>query len=545
MRTEHCGLVTNVTIGEKVILFGWVHRIRRHPNVTFIELRGREGATQVIFHRKYKTIIKILNSVREGCCLRVSGLIQHCNLRSRDVEVLCYEAKFLSESEVLPFHNGKTSEETRLKLRFLDIRSTRLKDNLLLRHRTCAFLNRYLSCRDFINIETPVLAKGTLEGAKEYSVPVRQHPGKSFSLPQSPQIFKQLLMIGGIERYYQLAKCFRDEDLRADRQPEFSQVDCEVSFLKGNDIMTTTSALVGSLLSEINNTPCHSIFPTLTYSSIVKDFGNDKPDLRIILGITRTISNLTGVVVLRVCHCHISNIRSQRFLGSVKDNRNSTINWAKVIDEFTNLECNDTLRGPVRSELGCLLLKHTAESEVTLFFTLDFNTKGSNVLGELIKVIGSSVVGRSRGLFRPGWRLIWLVRFPLFKFSRSETKLASFHHLFANPDDSFHFIRSPLQCKSESYDIIFNGYEVGGGSVRINNPRLQNIVMSLLSISHLERQKMEFFLNALKYGAPSHGGIALGLDRLLMIVSFSDSLRDVIAFPKTQRASCSLMGTPD
>lgn len=542
---EHCGLVTNLQAGRKVILFGWIKRLRKHPNVTFLQLLSKNGESQIVCCHKFSSILKVLTGMKVGCCLRVCGVVRCSTSKAGEGEMLCYEAKILAESRTLPTTGNFASEEMRLRFRFLELRTGRVKDNLLLRHKANSFFHRYFSSRDFTNVDTPLLTKSTLEGAQEYLVPVRQWPGKSFVLPQSPQLFKQLLMIGGFGKYYQIARCFRDENLRADRQPEFTQIDCEVSFQEGESVMTMFGELVNSFLTEMLSIPLLAPFGLESYCRSAYRFGSDKPDLRIVLGISEVATDRSKASIIRVRHLSLtSEPRSPRLRNPFKRRGHRVGSQILTIAEPSNLVGSKGLGSSPGSQLWALVSECKTKRGDNLFLILRQAATGGNVLGGLLRTVGQSAQSKSRGHFRPGWKVLWLTRFPLFRFSRSEGRMLSHHHPFVKPTDPQVFAESPYQCESESYDIILNGQEVGGGSSRISDPQTQCAVLNLLGTKPNGKTRSDFFLGALECGAPPHAGIALGLDRLLMLVTSSPSIRDVIAFPKTQRTNCPLTDAP-
>jgi aspartyl-tRNA synthetase len=533
----------NSLVGKKVVMVGWAQKIRRHQSTTFVELKSSIGSSQIVCHHDLSSVYQVLLKTRIGYCLRVCGLTQRAASKQQPkregFEVLCYEIRILNESCILPFVSSFTSEELRLKFRFLDLRGGRTKDNLVLRHKTASLVHHFFGSEGFVQVDTPLLTKSTLEGAKEYSVPVRQSPTKFFTLPQSPQLFKQLLMVGGITKYYQIAKCFRDEDLRSDRQPEFSQIDCEVSFWRAGETIGLVNRLISFLFSNIFNVRFLTAFPTGPYSVTLKQYGSDKPDLRIGL----------VIVTLRSPQIKASFIMGRHLNQNLKLRFKKAFEFLPTVimlSDRTNLESSNIIKESFpQPRIQNFILDFNLKRGDSLFLIVGQNIWAVSVLNKMIKGTGPSRFGKSRGYFRPGWKVLWVVEFPLFRFSQQDNRIVPDHHPFVRPSNLFDFDNSPLQSRSESYDIILNGQELGGGSVRIDGSPLQSAVLALLGTSPKQLERVSFFLRALSFGAPPHAGIALGLDRFLMLITSSPSLRDVVAFPKTQRTNCLLSNAPD
>jgi len=569
MRTHYCGQVGDALIGQVVTVAGWAHRRRDHGGVIFVDLRDREGLLQIVFDPDRADVFALAERVRNEYVLEVTGLVRgrplgtaNVNLKSGQVELLAQELIILNRSEPLPFQlDEHVSEEVRLRFRYIDLRREEMRERLLLRHRITRAMRHYLDDAGFVDIETPMLSKATPEGARDYLVPSRTHAGKFFALPQSPQIYKQLLMIAGFDRYYQIVRCFRDEDLRADRQPEFTQLDIETSFLDQNEIQALMEGLVRYLFKQVLNVDLPDPLPRMTYADAMRRFGSDKPDLRVPLELVDVADLVKG------CDFKV-------FAGPAADPRGRVTALCvpqggrlsrKEIDDYTSyvarygakglayVKVNEIAKG--RDGLQSPILKFLSEEAVAgilartgardgdlIFFGADSGKVVSDALGAL-----RLKVGHDLKLVQAGWRPLWVVDFPMFEFDPDAKRWAAMHHPFTSPVnlDYAALAASPGEAIAKAYDMVLNGSEIGGGSVRIHNQELQSVVFDLLGISAEEaRAKFGFLLDALKYGAPPHGGIAFGLDRLAMLMAGADSIRDVIAFPKTQTAADPLMDAP-
>jgi aspartyl-tRNA synthetase len=575
MRTEYCGLVDERFVGKPVELYGWVHRRRDHGGVIFIDLRDREGLVQVVCDPDRPQVFETAEGVRNEYCVRVDGNVRarpegtvNAALVSGKVEVLCQRLTVLNPSVAPPFQldDEDLSEATRLTHRVLDLRRPQMQKNLRLRYQVSIAVRRFLDAQGFIDIETPMLTKSTPEGARDYLVPSRVHEGMFFALPQSPQLFKQMLMVAGFDRYYQIVKCFRDEDLRADRQPEFTQIDVETSFLNEVEIRQLMEGLIRTVFAETMQVRLPDPFPVITYQEAMSRYGSDKPDLRVSLQLTdltdamrdvdfkvfRTAAELPDgrVVALRVpgggqmprseidSYTQFVTIYGARGLAYIKVNERS--------------RGRDGLQSPITKNLhdralAEILERTNAQDGDLIFFGADRVKVVADSLGALRTRIGHSDFGRASGLFEPGWRPVWVVDFPMFEFDEQEQRWSAAHHPFTSPKDGHEdYLQSdPGRCLAKAYDMALNGWEIGGGSIRIHREDVQSKVFRALKIDADEaRSKFGFLLDALQYGAPPHGGIAFGLDRIVTMMAGADSIRDVIAFPKTQRAQCLLTQAP-
>ncbi len=569
MRSHYCGQVDQSLIGERVSVCGWVHRRRDHGGVIFVDLRDREGLLQVVFDPDRADIFAEAERIRGEYVLAVTGLVRERpegtineNLPTGHVEVLAHELEVLNRAETPPFHHDEhANEELRLKYRYLDLRRDNMTANLRLRHRVTTAMRNYLDEAGFVDVETPMLTRATPEGARDYIVPSRTHPGRFFALPQSPQIFKQLLMMSGLDRYYQIVRCFRDEDLRADRQPEFTQLDIEMSFVDEETIMSTMEGLMQHVFREALDIDLPDPFPRMSYEEAMGRFGSDKPDLRIDLELVEIADLLTDV-------------EFKVFAGPAKDpeGRVAALNLPggsslsrKEIDDYTAyvgrygakglayIKVNDAdagrdgLQSPILKFLpdaavSGILERTAAKSGDLIFFGADKARIVNDALGALrVKL------GEDRGLVADGWMPLWVVDFPMFERDPQTKRWNPLHHPFTSPaeSDADSLRADPGSALSRAYDVVLNGSEIGGGSIRIHDQDMQSAVFDLLEISRKEaEEKFGFLLTALTYGCPPHGGIAFGLDRIVMLMAGADSIRDVIAFPKTQTAHCPLTNAP-
>jgi len=574
MRTTYCGLVSEALLGQTITLMGWAHRRRDHGGVIFIDLRDREGLVQIVCDPDRAETFAIAEEVRNEFCLKVTGLVrarpagtENANLTSGKVEVLCRELEVLNPSVTPPFQldEENLSETTRLTHRVLDLRRPQMQRNLMLRYRMSMEVRRFLDAHGFIDIETPMLTKSTPEGARDYLVPSRVHDGMFFALPQSPQLFKQLLMVAGFDRYYQITKCFRDEDLRADRQPEFTQIDVETSFLDEEEIRAMFEAMIRSTVEHAIGVALPA-FPVMTWEEAMRRFGSDKPDLRVKLELTELTDVMTDVdfkVFSTPAKTKGGRVAALRVPGGGEMSRGEIDGYTEFVKIYGAkglawIKVNDVAKGreglqsPVvknlhDAALAEILARTGAKDGDLVFFGADKSTVVNDALGALRVKVGHSEFGRSRGLVQGEWEPLWVVDFPMFEYDEAAQRWSAMHHPFTSPKDGHEdwLETDPGRCIAKAYDVVLNGIELGGGSVRIHREDVQSKVFRALKIDAEEaRLKFGFLLDALQYGAPPHGGIAIGLDRFVMLMTGAESLRDVIAFPKTQRAQDLLTNAP-
>jgi aspartyl-tRNA synthetase len=574
MRTHYCGLVTEALTGQSVTLCGWVNRRRDHGGVIFIDLRDREGYVQVVCDPDRPDMFQIAEDLRSEFCIQIKGLVRarpegtaNAALKSGQIEVLCHELTVLNPSVTPPFQpdDDNLSETTRLTHRVLDLRRPAMQRNLMLRYKVAIQVRNFLDAHGFIDIETPMLGKSTPEGARDYLVPSRVHDGQFFALPQSPQLYKQMLMVAGYDRYYQITKCFRDEDLRADRQPEFTQIDCETSFLDEAEIRALFEAMIVQVFKTQLGIDLGT-FPTMTYQEAMRRFGSDKPDLRIALELTDLAdvmkdvdfkvfsapANAEGgrVAALRVPGgAAISRGEIDQYGEFVKIYGAKGLAWIKINEVAKG---RDGLQSPIVKNLHdaaiAEILKRTgAQDGDLIFFGADKAKVVNDAIGALRLKIGLSEFGKTHGLFTDRWAPLWVVDFPMFEYDEEAARWSAVHHPFTSPKDGHENLMDsdPGACLSKAYDMVLNGWELGGGSVRLHRADVQSKVFSALKIGPEEaRAKFGYLLDALQYGAPPHGGLAFGLDRLITLMTGAESIRDVIAFPKTQRAQDLLTQAP-
>jgi len=574
MRTTYCGLVSEALMGQSVTLMGWAHRRRDHGGVIFIDLRDREGLVQVVCDPDRPEMFKVAEDVRNEFCLKIVGKVRarpegttNANITSGKVEVLCQEIEVLNPSVTPPFQldEDNLSETTRLTHRVLDLRRPQMQRNMMLRYRVAMEVRKFLDKNGFIDIETPMLTKSTPEGARDYLVPSRVHDGMFFALPQSPQLFKQLLMVAGFDRYYQITKCFRDEDLRADRQPEFTQIDIETSFLTEEEIRTMFEGMIRSTFHHAIGVELPA-FPVMKYADAMRLYGSDKPDLRVKLEFTELTDVMADVdfkvfagpaqsadgrvVALRIPGGgEMSRGEIDGYTEFVKIYGAKGLAWIKVNDAAKGRE---GLQSPIVKNLhdkavGEILARTGAQSGDLIFFGADKAKVVNDAIGALRVKIGHSEFGKARGLAQGQWEPLWVVDFPMFEYDDEAQRWNAVHHPFTSPKDGHEdwLETDPGKCIAKAYDVVLNGIELGGGSVRIHREEVQSKVFRALKINAEEAQaKFGFLLDALQYGAPPHGGIAIGLDRFVMLMTGAESLRDVIAFPKTQRAQDLLTQAP-
>ena len=574
MRTHYCGFVTEALTGETVSLCGWVNRRRDHGGVIFIDLRDREGYVQVVCDPDRADTFAVAEDIRNEFCVRITGLVRarpegtvNDHIASGKIEVLCHELEVLNASVTPPFmlDDDNLSETTRLTHRVLDLRRPAMQRNLMLRYRVAMQIRKFLDSNGFVDIETPMLTKSTPEGARDYLVPSRVNAGHFYALPQSPQLFKQLLMVAGYDRYYQITKCFRDEDLRADRQPEFTQIDIETSFMDEFEIRDMFQGMVSSMFKEVLDIDLGD-FPVMTYADAMHQYGSDKPDLRVKLAFTELTDAMQTVdfkvfstpaqmangrvVALRVPGGNeMSRGEIDGYTEFVKIYGAKGLAWIKVNDVAQG---RDGLQSPIVKNLhdeaiAAILNRTGAQNGDIIFFGADKAKVVNDAIGALRIKIGHSEFARKTGLFEARWAPMWVVDFPMFEFSEDDQRWSAVHHPFTAPKDGHedYMVTAPEKCLSKAYDMVINGWEVGGGSVRIHKADVQQKAFDALRINAEEAQlKFGFLLDALQYGAPPHGGVAFGLDRIVTLMTGAESIRDVIAFPKTQRAQCLLTQAP-
>ncbi|MBP7454206.1 MAG: aspartate--tRNA ligase [Ottowia sp.] len=574
MRTHYCGLVTEELIGQTVQLCGWVNRRRDHGGVIFVDLRDREGYVQVVCDPDRAEMFAVAEDLRNEFCVQITGLVRarpagttNDSLKSGKIEVLCQELKVLNPSVTPPFQldDDNLSETTRLTHRVLDLRRPYMQNNLMLRYRVAMEVRKFLDEHGFVDIETPMLGKSTPEGARDYLVPSRVHDGHFFALPQSPQLYKQMLMVAGYDRYYQITKCFRDEDLRADRQPEFTQIDIETSFLGEQEIRDLFQRMITHVFQKALGVDLGE-FPVMPYAEAMFKYGSDKPDLRVNLAFTELTDVMADVdfkvfsgpattpggrvVALRVPGgSEMSRGEIDGYTEFVKIYGAKGLAWIKVNDVSTGRE---GLQSPIVKNLhdaavAAILARTGAQNGDILFFGADKEKVVNDAIGALRLKVGHSDFGKKSGLFTDRWAPLWVVDFPMFEFDEDEQRWNAVHHPFTAPKDGHedYMDTDPGKCVAKAYDMVLNGWELGGGSVRIHRAEVQQKAFGALKISpEAAREKFGYLLDALQYGAPPHGGLAFGLDRLVTLMTKAESIRDVIAFPKTQRAQDLLTQAP-
>ena len=569
MRSHYCGHVNESLLGQTVTVAGWVQRRRDHGGVIFIDLRDRDGLVQVVCDPDAPELFAIAESLRNEFVVSITGLVRarpagtaNANLASGKVEMLARRIDLLNRSEPLPFQlDEQVSEEVRLKYRYLDLRRDVMAKRLRQRHAITRSMRQYLDDAGFVDIETPMLTKATPEGARDYLVPSRTHAGKFFALPQSPQIFKQLLMVAGFDRYYQIVRCFRDEDLRADRQPDFTQLDIETSFLNQDEIMAIMEGLIRHIFKTVADVSLPDPFPRMTYAEAMRRYASDKPDLRIpleLVDVADLVADCDFKVFSGPARDPAGRVAALRIPGGSKLTRKEIDDYTAFVARYgarglAYIKINDPSKG--REGLQSPIIKFLSDAAVTgilsrteaaaddlIFFGADTAKVVNDALGAL-----RLKVGQDLGLVRGDWAPLWVVDFPMFEYDADDKRWTAMHHPFTSPKnlDADALRADPGSALAKAYDMVLNGSEIGGGSVRIFRQDLQSTVFDLLGIDAEEaRRKFGFLLDALKYGAPPHGGIAFGLDRMAMLMSGADSIRDVIAFPKTQTAGCPLTDAP-
>lgn len=566
MRSHYCGQLDTSLLKQEISLCGWVHRRRDHGGVIFIDLRDRTGITQIVFDPEHPASLTTADTVRNEYVLKISGTIRkrpegmlNPELFTGEIEVLAHTIEILNRAKTPPFQleDEKVHDDLRLRYRYIDLRRQQMQENMQLRATVSKAIRNFLDDEGFLEIETPMLTRATPEGARDYLVPSRTQAGSFFALPQSPQLFKQLLMMSGMDRYYQIVRCFRDEDLRADRQPEFTQLDIETSFMDEEAIMAMMEHMIISLFKDTLRLDLPSPFPRITYSTSMQRFGTDRPDLRNPLELVE-LSDIMAEVTFKVfsgpAQMEDGRVVALRLPAGNELSRKDIDNYTDFVSKYrakglayikvNDLSAQDGLQSPILKFLpddvvATIIQRTQAVNGDLIFFGADKRDVVNEAMGAL-----RNKLGQDRGLIKDGWQPVWIIDFPMFQYAQGEKRWDSLHHPFTAPqtDDIATLKADPGNALSRAYDLVLNGTELGGGSIRIHNSEMQKAVLELLGIN--AQEKFDFFIQALDYGCPPHGGIAFGLDRLLMLMANVSSIRDVIAFPKTQNANCLLTGAP-
>lgn len=570
MRSHYCGLIDTSLIDQEISLCGWVHRRRDHGGVIFIDLRDREGLAQIVFDPDRKEPFAIADSIRNEYVIRITGRVRHRpegtvnpDLPTGEVEVLGYSIEILNKAQTPPFQldDEHVHDDVKQRYRYIDLRRPIMQANMKLRHQVVKALRHFMDAHGFLDIETPMLTRATPEGARDYLVPSRTHPGEFFALPQSPQLFKQLLMMSGIDRYYQIVRCFRDEDLRADRQPEFTQLDIETSFMEEEDIMHLMEEMIVDLFRTILDVEIPQPIPRMTYQEAMDRFGTDHPDLRNPLELVE-VSDLMQEVEFKVfsgpAQMENGRVAALCLPNGGRLTRKEIDDYTRMVSQFgakglAYIKVNDANTG--RDGLQSPILKFLPDETVDgimqrtgagtgdlVFFGADKTKIVNDSLGHLRNQLASDL-----NLLQGKWEFVWIVDFPMFEFNEEENRWDPLHHPFTAPQstDTEELLKEPGKALSRAYDLVLNGIELGGGSIRIHRPEMQKVALKLLGIDEESAyEKFGFLITALDYGCPPHGGIAFGLDRIVMLMAGAESIRDVIAFPKTQTASCLLTSAP-
>ena len=572
MRSEYCGLINRKHLGQTVTVYGWVHRRRDHGGVIFIDLRDREGLLQIVCDPDNAATFATAEKMRNEYVVKVTGKVRerppgtvNSNLISGEVEVLAAEMEILNPSLTPPFmmDDDTLSENVRLEYRFLDLRRPQMQKNLRLRYKTAMAVRVFLDQHGFIDIETPMLTRSTPEGARDYLVPSRVHPGEFFALPQSPQLFKQLLMIAGFDRYYQIVKCFRDEDLRADRQPEFTQIDVETSFMSQLEIMAIMEEMIVGVFKDVLGVALPQPFPRMSYDEAMSRFGSDKPDLRVTLELTELTDAMKNVAFK--VFSGPANAAGGRVAGLLVPGGGTALSRGEI-DAYTEFvgvygakglayikfneiaKGRDGMQSPIVKNLSDdalhAVVQRTAAKDGDLVF---FGAGAAKVVNDALGALRAKI-GHEKGFAQAGWQPLWVLDFPMFEWDDATKRWNAMHHPFTAPADGHEDLldSDPGKARAKAHDMVLNGWEIGGGSVRIHRQDVQSKVFRALNISAEEAEaKFGFLLQALQFGAPPHGGIAFGLDRIVTMMTGAESIRDVIAFPKTQRAQCLLTHAPN